>query len=114
MVEDTDLEVKFSEKIKAMDVDIEDMHQEMDAMENISYQKLTELREKNDKLNILENHILNLNKENEDIQKKIVQREFNLLEQDSIIISYEKNLREKETLLKKKESELEKAKIKSE
>lgn len=37
MVEDTDLEVKFSEKIKSMDVDIEDMHKEMDALENISY-----------------------------------------------------------------------------
>lgn len=63
-----------------MDVDIEDMHKEMDALENISYQKLTELREKNDKLNILEHHIDNLTRENEEISKKMVQREFNLLE----------------------------------
>lgn len=64
MVEDTELKLKFSNKIKSMDVDIEDMHKEMDALENISYQKLTELREKNDKLNILEHHIDNLTREN--------------------------------------------------
>lgn len=72
MVEDTQLKLKFSEKIKSMDVDIEDMHKEMDALENISYQKLTELREKNDKLNILEHHIDNLTRENEEISKKMV------------------------------------------
>ena len=55
-----------------MDVDIEDMHKEMDGLENISYQRLTELREKNDKLNILERHIDNLTSENEEISKKIV------------------------------------------
>lgn len=35
------------------------------------------------------------------------------MEQDSIIISYEKNLKEKESLLKKKDILLEEAKIKS-
>lgn len=114
MVEDTDLKAKFTDKIQNMDVDIEEMHKEMDGLENISYQRLTELREKNDKLNILERHIDNLTSENEEISKKIVQREFNLLEQDSIIISYEKNLKEKEELLKKKDTQLEEAKIKSE
>ncbi len=49
-------------------------------MENISYVKLTELRQKNDKLNILEHHIDNITRENEEITKKITQREFNLLE----------------------------------
>lgn len=37
-----------------------------------------------------------------------------MLEQDSIIISYEKNLKDKEKLLQKKQQELEEAKIKSE
>ena len=72
MVEDTALEVKYSEKIKAMDVDIEEMHKEMDALENISYKKLTDLREKNDKLNILEHHIDNLTRENEEISRKLI------------------------------------------
>ena len=60
------------------------------------------MREKNDKLNILEQHIQNLTRENEEISKKITQSDFNLIEQDSIIISYEKNLKEKEDLLKRK------------
>jgi len=39
----------------------------LDEMENISYMKLTELRQKNDKLNILEHHIDNITRENDEI-----------------------------------------------
>lgn len=60
MVEDTDVDVKDSETIKALDKDLLDLHKKMDDLENVSYKKLTELREKNDKLNILEHHIDNL------------------------------------------------------
>ena len=90
------------------------LHGELDALENLSYERLTELRAKNDKLAMLERHIDNLTHENEEVQKKIVQREFNLLEQDSIILSYEKNLRTKEALLKQRTERLDQVRLKAE
>lgn len=113
MVEDSNIQVKDSKTLKELEIDFQEIHKQMDELENVSYRRLTELREKNDKLNILEHHIDNLTKENEEIQNKITQREFNLLEQDSIILSYEKNLKEKEVLLQKKSQLLETSKNKS-
>lgn len=80
MVENTGLDIHSNSNFKTLDADVNELHKKLDEMENISYVKLTELRQKNDKLNILEHHIDNITRENEEITKKITQREFNLLE----------------------------------
>ena len=103
-----------STSVESFNTDIEAIKKQLDDMEKLEYGKLIELREKNNKLQIIQNHIKNLSKENEDLVAKITNNEFNLLVNNEIILAYEKSIKEKEETLKRKHTELENAKLSSE
>lgn len=99
---------------ETFNADIDSIKKTLDNLEKLEYSKLIELREKNNKLQIIQNHIKNLSKENEDLVAKITNNEFNLLINNEIILAYEKSIREKEEALRRKNDELERAKVSSE
>lgn len=96
--------------VETFNADIDSIKRTLDNLEKLEYGKLIELREKNNKLQIIQNHIKNLSKENEDLVAKITSNEFNLLVNNEIILAYEKSIREKEQALNRKLKELEEAK----
>jgi len=96
--------------IQTFNSDIDALKKQFDNLEKLEYNKLIDLREKNNKLQIIQNHIKNLSKENEELTGKINSNEFNLLVNNEIILAYEKNIREKEDTLKDKYAKLEQAK----
>lgn len=96
--------------VETFNADIDSIKKTLDNLEKLEYSKLIELREKNNKLQIIQNHIKNLSKENEDLVAKITNNEFNLLVNNEIIMAYEKSIREKEDELKRKNQQLEEAK----
>lgn len=100
--------------IDTFNTDIDSIKKSLDNLEKLEYGKLIELREKNNKLQIIQNHIKNLSKENEDLVVKITNNEFNLLVNNEIILAYEKSIRDKEEALKRKEEEVARAKSSSE
>ena len=99
---------------QTFNADIDSIKKTLDNLEKLEYSKLIELREKNNKLQIIQNHIKNLSKENEDLVAKITNNEFNLLINNEIILAYEKSIREKEEALRRKNEEVERAKASSE
>lgn len=100
--------------VESFNVDIDAIKKQLDNLEKLEYSKLIELREKNNKLQIIQNHIKNLSKENDELGAKITNNEFNLLVNNEIILAYEKSIKDKEETLRKKYQELEQAKISSE
>lgn len=96
--------------VETFNADIDSIKRTLDNLEKLEYNKLIELREKNNKLQIIQNHIKNLSKENEELVSKITNNEFNLLVNNEIILAYEKSIREKEQELKKKAADLENSK----
>lgn len=54
LVEDTNVSQKDTEDFSKFNEEINELHKNLDDLENIQYEKLTGLRDKNDKLNILE------------------------------------------------------------
>lgn len=53
---------------------------QLDEVENVKYEKLQEIKEKNENLLLIQNHILHLQRENKEIKIKITKNEFSLLE----------------------------------
>ena len=100
--------------VETFNADIDSIKKTLDNLEKLEYNKLIELREKNNKLQIIQNHIKNLSKEKEDLVAKITNNEFNLLVNNEIIMAYEKSIREKEEELKRKNEQLEEAKASGE
>lgn len=100
--------------VETFNADIDALKKSLDNLEKLEYNKLIELREKNNKLQIIQNHIKNLSKENEDLVVKITNNEFNLLVNNEIILAYEKSIREKETELKRRTADLDAAKASGE
>ena len=98
---------------ETFNTDVEALRKQLDGLEKLEYGKLIELREKNNKLQIIQNHIKNLSKENEDLVAKITDNEFNLMVNNEIILAYEKSIKEKEEALKQKQEELERVKLTS-
>ncbi len=81
------------------------MVKKIEQIENVEYAKMEDLRKKNKKLSIIQNHIKNLKKENEEIEEEITNNKFNLLEKHAIIVSYERNIVEREKILEDKKAE---------
>lgn len=94
---------------EVFNADIDALRKTLDGLEKLEYSKLIELRDKNNKLQIIQNHIKNLSKENEELESKITNNEFNLLVHNEIIMAYEKSIREKEEEMRRKGEQLEKA-----
>jgi hypothetical protein len=86
--------------------EISRLHSKIADIEQLEYSRLLELREENNKLLIVRNHINGLTAENQKIQERIRKNEFSLIELDSIILSYEKNIKEKEEINHAKERQL--------
>ncbi len=86
--------------------EISRLHSKIADIEKLEYLKLLELREENNKLLIVRNHINGLTAENQKIQERIHKNEFSLIELDSIILAYEKNIRDKEEINHAKERQL--------
>jgi len=103
-----------STSIESFNIDIDALRKNLDNLEKLEYGKLIDLRDKNNKLQIIQNHIKNLSKENEDLVAKINNNEFNLLVNNEIILAYEKSIKEKEELLRQKQEELEDKRLSSE
>jgi len=89
-----------------LNAEISRLHSKIADIEQLEYSKLLDLREENNKLLIVRNHINGLTVENQKIQEKIRKNEFSLLELDSIILAYEKNIKEKEEVNFAKEKQL--------
>jgi hypothetical protein len=102
------------DKLKDFNKSLDILFDVLEEFENIEYDKMNVLREKNQKLDYIKNHIQNLTKENIDLTKKITDSEFNLLEQNAIILSYEKNIENKNSLLTMKKRENDNLKLISE
>lgn len=81
--------------------------------EKIDYEKLTEVREKHRRLQLLKAHITNLSRESEELFQKTNLKEFTLLEQNQLILALENNIRKKEKLCAEKETDLAKVKAKT-
>ena len=86
---------------------IDILYKKLEELENVEYEKLNSLRDKNNDLEIIKNHIQNLSKENEELIRKMTECEFDLLEQNAIILSYERNIEQKNNLLKIKNKKIE-------
>lgn len=86
---------------------IDILYKKLEELENVEYEKLNSLRDKNNDLEIIKNHIQNLSKENDELIRKMTESEFDLIEQNAIIISYEKNIEKKINILKVKTQEIE-------
>ena len=89
-----------------LNAEISRLHSKISDIEQLEYSKLLDLREENNKLLIVRNHINGLTAENQKIQEKIRKNEFSLLELDSIILAYERNIKEKEAVNAAKEKQL--------
>ena len=103
--------VDFEEKEFKIDTDInmnnfneevDGITRNLDEIEKIEYEKLMALKDKNKKLNIIQSHKAQLEKQNDELTLTITSNEFDLLVSNEIILAYEKSISEKEEIIREK------------
>jgi hypothetical protein len=107
--------VEFEEKEFRVDTEInmnnfneevEGIANKLDEIEKIEYEKLMALKDKNNKLNIIQSHKKQLEKQNDELELTITSNEFDLLVSNEIILAYEKSINEKEDVIREKNREI--------
>ena len=81
-------------------------------VEVIDYEKLSELRDRNRKLQNLKLHIESLTNENEELHRSMNIKELSLIEQNQLIVALEKNIKKKQKQFSEKTEKLEEARKK--
>ena len=92
---------------------LDEIHMELDELNFVNIDRLSEIRDLNNKLEILNEHLNSLMKDIEDKRKKLLETEANITDENALIRSYETNLHEKNKLLKDKLIEYNQLKKKS-
>lgn len=93
---------------------LDQIHEELDELNQINIERLGEIRDLNNKLEVLDEHLNSLMKDISDKRKKLLETDAKTTEVNSLIRSYENNLQEKSKLLKQKEQEYRELRDKSE
>ena len=97
---------KYNEKLELI-------HEGLDELNQINIERLGEIRDLNNKLEVLDEHLNSLMKDITDKRKKLLKMDSNIIDVNSLIRSYENNLGEKNKLLVQKEAEYKALKDKS-
>lgn len=109
-IEKTNLKIEKSEitenNLSLFNSEILEINKKFDLVENLEYNKLIELRKKNNELLIIQNHVKNLKEENKELCEKLILGEFNVIEYNKIILSYEKNIKKKKEILENKKKKI--------
>lgn len=92
---------------------LDEIHMELDELNFVNIDRLAEIRDLNNKLEVLNEHLNSLMKDIEDKRKKLLETEANITDENALIRSYEANLDEKNKLLKTKLIEYNQLKKKS-
>lgn len=93
---------------------LEYIHEGLDELNQINIERLGEIRDLNNKLEVLDEHLNSLMKDITDKRKKLLKMDSNVIDVNSLIRSYENNLKEKNKLLNQKQDEYKVLKEKSE
>lgn len=86
--------------------EVTQLNQKLDLLEKVEYDKLLDLKEKNSKLRMIQNHVESLKIENEELTKTATENSYFFLEQKEIILSYERSIKDKENLINVKRLEI--------
>ena len=89
------------------------IHDQLDELNQINIDRLGEIRDLNNKLEVLDEHLNSLMKDISDKRKKLLETDAKIIDVNSLIRSYENNLKDKTKLLKDKQEEYNKLKMKS-
>lgn len=93
--------------------EVEGITKQLDEIEKIEYEKLMALKDKNNKLNIIQNHKKQLEKQNDELILTITSNEFDLLVSNEIILAYEKSINEKEKVIHEKNREIDETMVRN-
>lgn len=93
---------------------LDQIHEELDELNQINIDRLGEIRDLNNKLEVLDEHLNSLMKDISEKRKKLLETDAKTTEVNSLIRSYENNLQEKSKLLKEKEKDYRELRQKSE
>lgn len=93
---------------------MDQIHEELDELNQINIERLGEIRDLNNKLEVLDEHLNSLMKDISEKRKKLIETDSKIIDVNSLIRSYENNLKEKRKLLNDKEKEYNNLKLKSE
>lgn len=86
--------------------EITELNKKLDLLEKLEYDKLLDLKEKNSKLRMIQNHVESLKIENEELSKTATESNYFFLEQKEIILSYERSIKDKKILINVKKLEI--------
>ena len=92
---------------------LDNIHDQLDELNQINIERLGEIRDLNNKLEVLDEHLNSLMKDISDKRKKLLETDAKIIDVNSLIMSYENNLRQKTQLLKEKQKEYDELKQKS-
>ena len=92
---------------------LEDMHEDLEELNSINIERMADVRDLNNKLEVLDEHLNSLMKDIENKRRKILGLDANIIDENVLIRSYENNLKEKLGLLESKSAELKQLKAKA-
>lgn len=92
---------------------LEDMHEDLEELNSINIDRMGDVRDLNNKLEVLDEHLNSLMKDIENKRRKILGLDANIIDENVLIRSYENNLKEKLGLLESKSAELKQLKAKA-
>lgn len=81
---------------------LEEIHEELDELNAVNIERLSEIRNVNNKLEMLNEHLNSLMKDIEQKRRKLLETESSITDENALIRSYENNLNEKNKLYKAK------------
>lgn len=92
---------------------LEEMYEDLDELNSINIDRMGEVRDLNNKLEVLDEHLNSLMKDIENKRRKILGLDAQITDENILIRSYENNLKEKQGLLESKMQELKQLKAKA-
>ena len=92
---------------------LDEMYDDLDELNSINIDRMGEVRDLNNKLEVLDEHLNSLMKDIENKRRKILGLDAQITDENILIRSYENNLKEKQGLLESKMQELKQLKAKA-
>ena len=103
---DTDIGDFSLQNITNYNQEVVVLNKKLDLLEKIEYDKVLDLKEKNSKLRLIKNHLDSLKLENENLSKLTNDNNFYFSEQNEIILSYERSIKDKQLFIQTKKLEI--------